>query len=281
MRISNDFIYNIRYVREHLGDNVSFKLKQWIHCNYRIVNLHARIFSLKLFRHNNLIPPHLLNLNYNRVNCFVRHPKSVNKLERLTHKFQIKVMNIEIRDSYLSLRNFQKMSYRLSIDLSNILPTYIWNAIFKHSFMSFDNCFSRLISKSNKKFKWLRLKHLKDQFKNIKEISYSCLSGQDESTNYFFSHIPNNMDNNKIIKISVKPDMFLRKPSNPFNTVNNDWFINTTNQVVPKEVIYLLQLGDKFSLPFGGNKNKLIFEFIKDMEPLNSMYFPLLDRLKT
>ena len=48
--------------------------------------------------------------------------------------------------------------------------------------------------------------------------------------------------------------------------MNNDWFINTTNQVVPKEVICLLQLGDKFSLPFGGNKNKLIFEFIKDIE---------------
>ena len=65
---------------------------------------------------------------------------------------------------------------------------------------SFDNCYARLILKSNKKFDWLLLKHENNQLKKIKDITYFCKSKKDEPIKNFFFNIPKNIDNKNIIK---------------------------------------------------------------------------------
>ena len=59
MRDFKEFYYNISYIQQLFGEHVSFKLKKWIHHNYKIVKLHAHIYSLNSFLHNDLCPPFL------------------------------------------------------------------------------------------------------------------------------------------------------------------------------------------------------------------------------
>lgn len=47
---------------------------------------------------------------------------------------------------------------------------------------------------------------------------------------------------------------------------NEKWFVNLANEDIPDEIIRLLQHGERFSLPIIGEKKKVIYEFIKNLE---------------
>jgi len=46
----------------------------------------------------------------------------------------------------------------------------------------------------------------------------------------------------------------------------NLWFMNLSNTEIHPQVFYLLQHGERFSLPISSNKKTIIHEFIKDIE---------------
>ena len=244
-----------------MGENVSLKLKHWIHFNYKIVKSYVKIYTLNSFLQRKLIPPHLSNI-VESLGISITHLRGIKKLERLGFYFQMKVLRVEIFDTYRVLQNFQKTSLSLSRDLSNLLPASIWNAICNYHWDSFDNCFNRLIFKADKRIHWQFIKHQNNILKHIKPITYYCTTGRDGNTNEFSL---NNMDVGETFNITIHPNNFQPKP-NPIELANDSWFINTTKTVIPRDVVGLLQFGDRFSLPFDGNKNKLIFEFIKDIE---------------
>jgi len=72
-----------------------------------------------------------------------------------------------------------------------------------------------------------------------------------------------NLQNNYNIKIN--PVSF--GPHSNINKINNDWFVNISNQPIPKNVQLLVQLGDRFNLPvFNKDKRSAAVDIIKNVE---------------
>lgn len=111
--------------------------------------------------------------------------------------------------------------------------------------------------------------------KKIKPIQFSYnFDNKTNSKSLYFNANEVNTRRNKIsVFINIDPNKFIHKTSNiKILDTNNHWFINLSNNIIPKEVSNLLQLGGKFSLPILNNKKKAIHEFIKDVESNNKKY---------
>lgn len=50
------------------------------------------------------------------------------------------------------------------------------------------------------------------------------------------------------------------------NSVNDRWFINLSKSPIPHDIQSLLQLNEKFNLPFHHNSQRFAFNFIKNIE---------------
>lgn len=191
MRIINNFSnhrFNFEFIISHFGSCTTYKLKQWIDVNYKIVKLYARVYFLKQCKINNVIPQHLnrrLNNNVKFLHCI-----SLQRFEKVNHTFCVKLVNLEIFDLYRSVHVHKRLLSSRSDLLANNLPIYIWNAVHGHHTLSFDRCFERLRTFSDKKVSWLI-----NQSKviNIKKLS---------PIQYFYSHDKRN--NNENSRFSIK-----------------------------------------------------------------------------
>jgi len=85
----------------------------------------------------------------------------------------------------------------LSSNLSNLLPSYIWNEILNTYSNSFRKYRYRLSLKHCNKFFWLRHKTNKNVAKKISPINF-CYTPEDKDNNIIYTH-------SEIIKFSDRP----------------------------------------------------------------------------
>lgn len=126
------------------------------------------------------------------------------------------------------------------------------------------------MSNTKKKICWLVKKIEKEKIKAIRSIEYFYCErktgARDQTSVSFYSKNKPDNEFDIINRIFIHPTCFSAPPVDPLNKLNPKWFINTTSQHIPSNISCLLQLGGGFSLLFSKNKDKLIIEFIKDIE---------------
>jgi len=114
----------------------------------------------------------------------------------------------------------------------------------------------------------------------IKPIEFSCLIN-DENYKIIKSRDLNPVisHNESLITTRIEPLQFLDFPQTPLNTIKDNWFVNLSQAYIPTEVIKVVQLGNKFSLPASFNKKLTVHELIKDVES-NIKSFHLDNKIK-
>jgi len=122
----------------------------------------------------------------------------------------------------------------------------------------------------NKKMEWLLFKKRKSDMQKIKHIQYRWKQNDVTSTNKSFSFsLPHHEKQQEVHdsgNISLHPSSFTGQQLSPsFSSLREKWFLNLSSYPIPKNVQYLIQLGDNFSLPIF-DKNKARIEFIKSIE---------------
>jgi len=66
-------------------------------------------------------------------------------------------------------------------------------------------------------------------------------------------------------KINISPSKF--EMESPVKLLHDNWFVNLSKITIPEEVKLVLQLGEKFGIPFvKGDMDKMIDNFIKCIE---------------
>lgn len=267
MRLNSNFIhhhFNLTSLKESFGEYTTSIVKQWIDTNYRIIRTKAKLQFLKHCKTNNVTPSHLSHLFRNKFNF--SHYKSISKIGRLIKRVNINILSIEIFDLQRQLDGLNNRLSSITHFLPNILPIHICNGIYSYYLTSFRKCHHRLWIEHKEKFEWI-MKCSNIQFVNkIKPIIVSYTSNINNNTMGLIHN--KSVDTTAInsLDFSIDPFEFFNKINNNLQDTNNRWFINLSNETIPKEVSTLLQLGGKFSLPSTMNKKKAIHEFIKDVE---------------
>jgi len=201
------------------------------------------------------------------------HYKTIQKLDRVIYNSLFKILNIEIFDLHRFTYSLHKELSFLSYNLSNNIPSHMFNKIlyeYSNKFLKYRN---RLSLKYKNKFLWLQYRNNENQIRNIKPIKFSYLINKDDinKTKYFLHE--NTLDSNiSRTSININADKFKNKNNfiDPLKHTNNKWFINLTNVEIPEKVSNLLQMGGKFGLPINNfSKHTAIHEFIKDIENHN------------
>jgi len=229
-----------------------------------LIGLRSRRQFLLHCKHNNIFPSHLLHIDVNRFR--VTHFKSKLKLERALHSFREVILNTEIFDLSRTITFLTDKLYKVSKILSDSFPTFIWNSIIKRYFPSFNNSQFKMFSFYKKKFHRLLRAAKLSKAKKIKPIGFSCLVNEVNSKKKIIKSHPKNpvpSVNETLVQTSIDPVEFLDFSIDPVNTTNDKWFINLSDSCIPSEVMKLLQLGYKFSLPATMNKKAAIHEIIK------------------
>jgi len=72
-------------------------------------------------------------------------------------------------------------------------------------------------------------------------------------------------DMNSLTEINISPDNFIL--GSRLNELHDNWFINLSTKIIPDDIRILLQLGERFNLPFTKkDKEKTMVDFIKCVE---------------
>jgi len=264
--------FNVNYIHNIFGEHVSGTFKKWIDTNYRLIKATSQVYFLKICKLNNLVPTHLTNLY--KTSVLHKHYKTTQKLERVLYNTQRKILNIEIFDLHRYIHSLNRNLMYVSTNLSNILPSHIYNEIIKSYSGLFCRYRYRLSLKYRGKFLWLKHENSKMLIKKIKPVNYSvvfknCDHNGKNNTKYILSNNMSNSDTS-VTTVNIVPNKFMDHTIEPLNQTNNKWFMNLTNVTIPIDVSNLLQLGGNFSLPVDrSTKKNIIHEFIKDIENHN------------
>lgn len=215
--------------------------------------------------HNKTTPTYLSKNNKNSI-TIIDNILS-NRFERILDNCNIKIMKLQIRDCYRHIYLNHNLS-QLTKFLESNLPCLIWTNVREYHIRSIDNFYKRMILSNNKKINRIIKKRDTEELKNIKPIEYFYNSKHYQGIIYSSYTVKKSESNefSENIHIIVQPDTFSNIETNPLNNLKPKWFINNSHTNIPIEISRLLQLGGCFSLPFPPNKNKLITEFIKDIE---------------
>jgi len=258
--------FNLRFIRINFGVELCVWVNRWINLNLKIIRNRHRIHFLKQCKRHDVFPMHLSYLN--KFKFELSNYKSKYKLDNVLYNTKIRILNIEIADLYKLTYKLNKEILMLITKLSNLIPVYIWNEIYNTNSIHFKKHSDNLFNTYHKKFMWLIKKREWDVISKIKEIKYQV---QVKKDNNGFGYRVNNKDDcnfedDKVINVIIDPKKFdYKNLGSPLST-NSKWFLNLSNKIIPEEVSNLLQLGEGFSFPFYKNKNKAVFEFIKDIE---------------
>jgi len=277
--------FNLNFIRYSFGEHSANALKHWIDMNYRIIRARSKLQFLKHCKMNNLLPSHLSRLFNTRLHIF--HHRSVKMAENVLRKCKSRILDIEIFELHRTIDSLKRDLTHTTFYLSNILPYYIWKNIRKHHILAFRRCNTRLFFTHKKKFEWLLHKTSLNNTKEIKSITFSCITNNNTHAKKFLKcndTEPFTTTNETLIKVNLNPSSFLSHTSNNIlNHTNQEWFKNLSNKNIPVEVSNLLQLGDTFSLPNNINKKNTIHEFIKDTESIVksqvSIFLPVIRKI--
>jgi len=148
--LSKSYRFNLYFIFNIFGELSAKLLKQWIDANYRVVRAISKLQFLKDCKGNNIVPPHLTHLFYNKIQTF--HHRSTRVIESVLHNYKLKVLDIEIFDLYRQIDFWKKKRTNLMSYLSNTFPGYIWNDVYKHHFILFNRFSKKMFFIHKKKF---------------------------------------------------------------------------------------------------------------------------------
>jgi len=139
---SNHFKFNLKYIYNVFGEQVSATVKRWIDTNYKLIRATSQVNFLKTCKVNDIVPPHLSHIY--KIKFHFNHYKTSKKFERLLYNLKKKILQLEIFDLHRLIDWLTKDLSFLSFNLSNILLIYIWRVIQNFHLKSFNNFHHRL-----------------------------------------------------------------------------------------------------------------------------------------
>jgi len=112
-----------------VGEQGTSLLKRWIDANYRVVRAYSKLQFLKRCKFTNIHPQYISYCTKTPFNVF--HFKAIQKLMAyytiLFEIIEFEIIEIEIFDLNKFTHFSNKELSSLSRDLSNYLPSFIWN----------------------------------------------------------------------------------------------------------------------------------------------------------
>jgi len=264
-------LYFFTFVRITFGtDNVA-RLKQWIRYNKELIKITARGRYLLHCKRSKLIPKHLNKYNDRRLS-FCCDSSSL-KARNYCNSFNLKILNLEITDSFKHRRSLITSIHWLTRNIENNLPRHLALNFFNSQHQSFRSLYLHEQNRFAKKHAWLQhnadyLSYHHNSMTNqrIKKIRYFCSNTGINSINdiklsFDSSHHTPNV---QTFSIELDPADHQYATKTLFEP-REKWFVNTSKTHIPDHVKGFLQLGEGFSLP-PIDSNNLIIEYIKHIE---------------
>jgi len=244
------------YIRSQFGIETCNSLKHFKKLTDQSINLRIRIKFLKECLKLKLVPPHLDICNrYEKFSMFSDGSKK--RLKILFFNHVKTVLRLELSDTYQHLITIRNKLFKLYKRIHRLLPTFVLMDFFGYQKRYNREKWANNTTRINKKIEWLVLKNNNKVKKDIKPINYHRENNIGKELNV-------QKDGCKI-EINVSPMNF--RLESPLNKIQDKWFVNLCQKTIPNEVISLLQLGKRFSLPsITNNRDKTMIEFIKCIE---------------
>jgi len=246
-------------IRTQFGINTCNFLKEFIKLTEQGIMLRIRIRFLNSCIGLKLIPQHLDMYNRYENCCFFQDSSKI-RLKKLFYNHVKTVLRLELDDAYRQLIVVRNRIYKAYNKIMKVLPWFISKRFFGHQEKNNRIKWITEITRINRKIEWLIARNNKKIKKEIKPINYFC---NDNNRNEL--KISLKKDTDQLTEIKISPDNF--KLSSPLNELHDNWFVNLSKKTIPDEVRLLLQLGERFSLPFmKKDSEKTTIEFIKCIE---------------
>lgn len=175
---------------------------------------------------------------------------------------------MELDDAYISLNQSRKEISNIFKHLSKLLPFNLLSTFYEGQESRCQRLWRDKEKNMKEEIEWLVSKQ-SNKFKKINEIRPITYISSIQNKNILVLETTNEPLLNPVTDESIKynititPDNFGLQSH--LDTVNEKWFVNLSGVIIPKEVQFLLQLGDRFNLPLM-NKKTTAFEFIKCIE---------------
>jgi len=246
-------------IRTQFGISTCNLLKEFIKLTDQSIMLRIRIKFLNRCKGLKLIPPHLDTWNRYENLCLF-NDSSKKRLKLLFFNHVKTVLRLELDDAYRQLMIIRNRIFKVYKNILKVVPWFVSKRFFVYQEKNNRTKWVTEIIRINKKIEWLTLKNNEMIKRDIKPI------------NYFYNDINRNelnvslsKDTNSNIKINVSPYNF--RLDSPLNKLHDNWFVNVSKKTIPEEVRLLLQLGERFSLPFTKKDiDRTLLEFIKCIE---------------
>jgi len=259
-------LYFFTFVRITFGAGNVARLKQWIRYNKELIKITARGRYLLLCKRSKLIPRHLNKYN-DRCLSFC-YDSSSSKARNFCNSLKLKILNLEITDSFKHRRSLITSIHWLTRNIENNLPRQLALNFFNSQHHSFRSLYLHEQNRFARKHAWLQ--HTADYLSShqnstnkekIRKIRYFCSNTGMNSINdiklsFDSSHHTPNV---QTFSIELDPADYQHATKTLFEP-REKWFVNISKTHIP-----FLQLGEGFSLP-PTNPNDLIIEYIKHIE---------------
>jgi len=247
------------FIRIHFGITSCNLLKEFIRLTEQCIMLRIRISFMNTCNRLNLTPPHLNFLHrYERISFFQESSSKNLKASLLRHVKA--VIRLELNDAYKQLLFIRNRIYKVYNNILKSLPWFITKQFFGRQENNNRLKWSKEMSRINKKIELLTSRKIVNIKKDIKPIKYFYNDNDRKELSISLS--------NEIVslkEINILPNEFSLE--SPLNKLHDKWFVNLSKKTIPEEVSLLLQLGERFNLPFKTNDNsKITVEFIKCIE---------------
>jgi len=241
-------------------------LKQWVHHNHDLVKIRARNKYLLQCKMLNLVPKHLTKYRTDKLKFF--NDASNRKAYLQSCRFMRLTLNLEIMDNLNHMKFLTTNIHRLTRSIERNLPLYICNQFFITQQRSLVKLMKGEHSRLNKKLTrcCAVTPHVhRNNVNDTKIIKYICR--REGAHNNFTLCNPDSSAvhlEDSSVCVKLDPSKYAYTPRALLEPREN-WFINISKTIIPKQIIGLLQLGEGFCLP-PENKRALFIQIIKHLE---------------
>jgi len=284
------------YIEQHFGTEGKRLLKSWTNISKSVITCKSQLWFLKMCKQHKVLPAHLRNNKISTSLTFF-HNRIRNSHNKVTSAFLYKSLLLEIEDAHRKLTSLHKLRLISHGKLCTFFPRKLLSQFFYYQ----SRFFIFLQHKQNRimesKFNWLIKKHEDNIMHDIDAIRYHVSIPPSDKRSYYCSKLRSAVKSSShsfLPQYSCQPIpspstfesycVSLHSSNYPsltscFNleknlfTLKPNWFKNLSSTVIPEDVISLLQLGEKFSLPVSApQKNYVVHEYNKNMEKIFGVY---------
>lgn len=176
-------------------------------------------------------------------------------------------MQLELKDAYKHLYSVRYDIHRLYNIIYYQLPFNIVNEFFIKQEKFYQQDLTRLFNNIDKKISILKRRHIINTA-NIKPIEFYCKYNLDNNMKIELTRpIGSSTNDGSLDPYTVRLDPNSFSAQYDLSNLQDKWFVNLSSVDVPEEVRFLLQLGDRFNIPYTHyNKDQLIIDHLKCIE---------------